>query len=412
MTDTIIRRIQSYKEYLIATRRYLHENPETDAHEEATSAFCRSEMIKLGFSVQMVTEYSFIAILDTGKPGKTIALRTDMDALNMDESPRNLSTEKVSYSKFLGKAHTCGHDAHMAMLLTASKVINEIRQDLVGKVVFVFESGEESDGTSTEIAEVLVQLGTDAIWGMHLAAHLSTGCISVDPGPRMSGIFMFEYRISGRGGHSSRPDQCVNPIIAAATIVSSLGNVVSSSLDPCDMGTVVPCILNGGTGRNIIPETCTIAGSGRYFNEKSYLVLEKKISQHVRSIASGFDCISEKTYGDGKGHGAPAVENDAKLSDIALRAIKKIAPEAIVDPQPPWMASEAFGEYCLKIPAIFAFIGIQDYAHGYGAPHHNQHFDFDESVLTLGVKAVTQFTIDFLGGEDSSDSSKKFPSKN
>lgn len=398
-TEKLLEQIAAREEELIALRRFFHENPETDAQEKETSAFCRRQMEQLGLSIHPVTEYSFYAVLDTGRPGRTLALRTDIDGLSMDESPENLAGKKVCCSKHPGKAHTCGHDGHMAMLLTASKVLCENRDELVGKLLFVFESGEETDSTSYQIADALAEEGVEAVWGMHLAAHIPEGVLSADPGPRMSGIYMFEYTITGRGGHSSRPDQCVNPLMAAAAIVSAFGNVVPSNLDPSDMGVAVPCVIQGGTGKNIIPEQCKIGGSGRFLREESRIKLEDSLTRLAESIAEGYGCTAKKTYGDQPGSGAPAVVNDPVLSQLAEKAIQKIAPQAFQGPQPPWMASEAFGEYCLRFPCVFAFLGIANQKEGYGAPHHNQHFDFNESVLHLGVEATVQFAVDFLGAK-------------
>lgn len=396
LVQDIRQQVQLLEDEIISIRRYLHENPEIDALEVETSAYCKQQMQNLGLVVTQVTEYGFYAILDTGKPGKTLALRTDLDGLCMQEDSYNLSGEKKCVSKQPGKAHCCGHDGHMAMLLTSAKILCANKQHLCGKIIYVFESGEESDGTAHIIAQALKDIGCNAIWGVHLAAHLPQGIISVDPGPRMAGIYMFEYTIKGKGGHSSRPDQATNPLLAAAAIVSAISSVVPCSVNPEEMAVTVPCTIHGGGGNNIIPEQCIIGGSGRFLHNETGVQLEKNVTMRANNIAAAYGCSCEKTYGDGSGHGAPAVFNDFNLSAIATRALNKILPESQKGPQPMWVASEAFGEYGLLFPTIFAFVGISNLDNGYGAPHHNGKFDFDEQVLSDGVMATVQFAHDYL----------------
>lgn len=406
-TTMIIREVEQLEEYLLLTRRFLHENPEIDAQEVQTSAFCRHELDKLGLTPQMVSENGFFAIIDSGNPGKNLVLRADMDGLALNESETNLTKKKLAVSKIPGRCHACGHDGHMAMLLGVAKILCRHIKEFSGRIILVFESGEETFCTTKQICTMLKREKADAIWAIHLNNSMPQGMISVDAGPRTTGLFEFDYTITGQGGHSSRPDQSVNPIFAAAAILSAFGGVVPLNLNPLDMGVVTPCIVRSGDARNVIPESCVIAGSGRFLKKEDYLQLNSKLDCLADGIARSYGCTCKRTHGYDLANGALPVINDQLLSDIAKTAILKIQPEANYH-QAPWMASETFGDYGEVLPSILAFLGIANLSQGFGAPHHNGNFDFDEKVLEIGVKATVQFAVDFL--KSSLQQSKKWMS--
>ena len=380
---------------MISERRQFHAWPEVGGEEKETAAYIEREMAKLGMKPRYAQDtLSAFYLLDTGKAGKTLVLRADMDALPMPEDRENLAGQKVCISRRDGYCHACGHDAHTAMLLAAARILQEKKDELKGKIWFLFESGEENGASYRQVCQVLQTLAADAIWGVHVTSFMPTGSISVQAGPRMAGAASFHIRISGRGGHGSRPDQAVNPVVAAAEIVCKLQSVVPLQLSPYDAGVMNVASVQGGETWNIIPQTCDIRGGMRYFSTAVFEKMQRQMEKIVEGVCLANGCRGE--FLD-TAFLMPPVDNDAGLAALAESAVEKICPGALVR-QEPWMASESFGRYQQIVPGVFAFLGMQDEALGSGALHHNGKFDVDEKCMPLGVAATVQFAVDFLRG--------------
>jgi amidohydrolase len=392
-TSKIIASVEAMKGDIIANRRYLHEHPEISGQEVETSKFAQEKMKELGLTPVMCGNIAFYCIIDSGKPGKTLALRADMDALAMPESETNLKQKKVALSKNPAACHACGHDGHVSMLIAAATYIAQHKDELTGRVMVVFESGEESQPSSWPfIVEALKKEKADAIWGIHLYAMTKAGTISVDAGPRMSGAGAFIFTIHGRGGHGSRPDQSINPVLAASEIVSKLQTVIPLNVAPDQAGVVTVAAMKGGEAWNIIPDTCTVSGGIRYFSLENYTKITDNMKNIIECLAAANHCTA--TYEQWPGKAFPVINNE-ELAAIAAAACDKVVPGARAK-EPAWMASESFGAYSDLIPGLFAFVGIADEALGSGAPHHNVKFDLNEDALVLGAKATLQFVSDYL----------------
>ncbi len=374
-------------------RRQFHAWPEVGGEEKETAAYIEREMAKLGL-VPCYAEDTLSAfyLLDTGRTGKTLVLRADIDGLPMPEDEENLAGRKACVSRREDCCHACGHDAHTAMLLAAARILSEKKEELRGKIWFLFESGEENGASYRQVCRVLETLEADAIWGVHVTSFMPTGTISLQAGPRMAGAGSFHIRLSGRGGHGSRPDQAVNPVVAAAEIVCKLQTVVPLQLSPYEAGVLNVASVQGGETWNIIPETCDIRGGMRYFSQ----AVMEKMQRQMKKIVEGV-CLANGCCGEflDTAFWMPPVNNDSQLAALAERAVEKIAPGALVR-QEPWMASESFGRYQQIVPGVFAFLGMKNDALGSGALHHNGKFDVDEDCMPLGVAATVQFARDFL----------------
>lgn len=394
-TKLIQESVAAQKDYLVATRRMLHENPEVSAYEFNTAAFIAEEMGKLGMEPIWVREKVAAGYLfDTGKPGKTLALRADIDALPMPEDTENLKQKKVAVSKNEGVCHACGHDGHVSMLLTAAKVLVANRDKLAGRILFMFESSEETGpfGTAPQLTELMLKEKAEAVWGMHLYAMMKTGTISVQAGPRMSGAGAFEIEIVGRGGHGSRPDQSINPVVTAAEIASKLQSIVSLEIAPDEAAVVAVTGLQGGVTWNIIPDTCKIIGGIRYFSVPNYHKIVGGIRRITDAVCQANNCTAN--YNSMPDVMLPVVNHPA-ISKIAEGAVDKVLPGMRIE-EPAWMASESFGRYQDAVPGVFAFVGIANEELGSGAAHHNVKFDLDEEALSIGACATLQFVSDFL----------------
>lgn len=381
-----------YEDYVIKMRREFHEHPEVAMKEKETSERIIKAIESLGLEYEIVEPYGIIATMKGGNPGKTVLLRADMDALPIQEDPSNLAGPKVVVSKNPGVGHLCGHDAHMAMLLGAMKVLDELKNSLCGTVLFCFEEGEETGGGVEAILDSLADKTVDACWGIHVYSELPSGKISVDPGPRMSASGGFSVTVRGRGGHGSRPDQTIDPIQCTAQIIVNLSSILSRELNPMEPGVVTVGFVKSGEVGNVIPDTATFGGTCRSFDLDVGLKIKEAFFRITENIAAAHRCTVDINY---RGPNLPVI-NDPTMSAVAAESIKNHLGEDCLTTCDPWMASESFGRYLNKYPGVFAFLGIANPAIGTGAPHHNPKFDVDESVLKLGVSATVQFVLDFL----------------
>lgn len=394
--DFILKNVSNLEEYLIFTRRYLHENPEVSHKEYQTSTFLKQEIKKLEFEIIETPGTGFIAILDTGKEGKTVALRTDIDALPIQENVMNLRKKKVSVSKNDGAMHACAHDGHMAIILAAAKILNEMKDLLAGKIIFMFEESEEAGGGAEQLIEILKNYKIDAIYGNHLVSFIEAGKISVDAGPVMAGAILVDFKVIGKGGHGSRPDLSISPIFGSANVLTALASAWSNQIDVTKTVTLGLGSINGGTVFNVIPDEVKITGSLRFYDSeegKKAINIMKTTSKHA---AMSQNCSVEFTEGANQIAVHPVI-NDIKLSKIARDGINEILP-GVLTQGVKWFASESFSKYNCLAPIVFAFVGIKNLEEGMGAEHHNEFFDMDEKALYYGTAAQVKFVYDYLRG--------------
>lgn len=378
----------------IDIRAYLHKYPEISTQEFETSKYLKGKVEEDGLIVENIPgSTGFTALWDTGISGKTLGIRTDIDALPIEESLNNLAGQRKYISKNPGAMHACGHDGHMAIVLTVIKMIKEMKNELAGKIYFIFEEAEETGEGIQSMIKHLESKEIDAIYGNHLAAFLDSGKICVDEGPRMAGAILVDFTVHGKGGHGSRPDLSINPLFASAQILSALTNAWANRIDVTKTVTLGLTQIHGGTANNVIPDKVTIAGSLRFFDEEEgekALLLAKKvidITAQAHECTVEFDPLFDIA-------GKPVI-NDKKLSQQAQKGIKELLPNALVH-DVTWFASESFNQYSKIAPTVFAFVGIKDEEYGSGAEHHNNKFDVDDKALINGVLATTKFAVDFL----------------
>ena len=373
----------------------LHRHPELSMKTERTSRFVQAELERLGFAWERVGTHSIVAFWETGRPGKTLLLRADMDALPLDEEPQNDRRPKAAVSENPGVCHACGHDAHTAMLLGACRVLKGMEEELSGKLYIVFEEAEENGGVCDEMEAYFADIHLDGAWAIHVYAKLDTGKISVTPGQRMAGFGQFAFKVHGKGGHSSRPDLCKNPIFVTSAI---LQNLQSAWVNMRDVTKVVPLsvgIIQSGTKPNIIPETCEFWGSIRYFEVETGRRCQEIIKQVTEDTAKVFGCEVERF---GYIFGENIAETDPACSALATRALSdQLGAEALQDTDP-WYASETFAIYTRHCPGVFAFLGCKNEEAGYTADHHHPRFEVDPDCLLMGVEATSRYALDFLRG--------------
>lgn len=388
----ILEEINKDKNKLIDQRRKLHTLAEVSSKEYRTSAYLKDEVRKLGLPIVEVEGTGFYAILDSKRDGKTIGLRTDIDALPICEAETNLSQKRIVVSEDKEVFHACGHDGHMAILLSTMRILKKNIDKLKGKIIFIFEEGEETGIGVFKMIDKLKDENIDFFYGNHLASFLKTGEIALDPGAIMAGFAMVDFTIKGVGGHSSRPDKAVSPIFAQAAVIQSLASAFVNRLDPNQTVTLGLSTIHGGKAHNVIAEEVRIDGTMRYFDreevDKAISLIENVGSQVASAHGCKFIVNTLKPEYD-------PVINDSDLSRIMKEELRDYFGENLKEGIK-WYASESYELYGKLAPALFSLVGIANEDKGSGAEHHTALFDLDEDALENAVFAMVKFATIFL----------------
>lgn len=381
------------KSKLVAWRRYLHQHPELSFQEKQTSQFVYDTLQSFG-SLEVVrpTPYSVMAILKGRKPGKTIAIRADMDALPIQEE-----TEKEYTSVVPGVMHACGHDGHTAILLGTAEIMAQHKDELEGEVRFLFQHAEEQyPGGAEEMVAAGVMKGVDAVIGLHVMSGLETGKIGIVYGPMMAAPDVFQIQVQGKGGHAAHPQETVDPIVIGAQIITNLQHIVSRGTGAFDQRIVSVTQFHAGTADNIIPDSALLLGTVRCFREELRKDAEQKINQIVKGIteAHGASYTYQYRYGY-----RPVINTDSITAIIEQSAVELFGKEAVVY-TPPSMGGEDFSAFLQQAKGCFFKVGSGNQEKGTMYSHHHPRFDIDEDALVIGVQMFLQATEHLLGSKD------------
>ncbi len=275
----ILKESKGMLDYAIKVRRHLHVNAEPTSYELETIKYIMSELDTMGIPYENIPDGGVLGYIQGPHEGKTVLLRADCDALGMKESPNNAKGPKVCVSKNDNAAHMCGHDSHVAMLLSAAKILNDNKDQLQGRVILLFERGEEGGGCIYYVMKHIKEKGIkiDSCWGNHISVKFPAGTVSIQGGPINSGASSFEVEIIGKGGHGSRPDMSNNPVDCFVAIMNGIKDVRMKYIHPSSPLTYSVCVVQSGTKRNVIPETLTFAGTCRYYDTESGRVFRQKL---------------------------------------------------------------------------------------------------------------------------------------
>ena len=382
---------ESYSDYIIARRRYYHQHPELSFKEWETTKALIEDVKAMGITdIQTFDDYTgFVATLDTGRPGRTVMLRSDIDALPVKEQ-----TGLPFASQNEGVMHACGHDNHIAMLLGAMKVLCDVKDEIKGgKIKFIFQAAEEVGYGSRYYVEHGVLDGVDAIFGMHIWGTFDAPFVSVDGGNRMASMDNFNIKVKGLQSHGSAPQDGHDAIVAASAIVLALQTFVSRVNNPINPLVLSVGKFHGGAMYNIICPDVELVGTIRTYSRELRKEMEGKLRQIIESTAAAHFCEAEFEFIPL----LPAVINDnAELNEIAQNAALKLFGTEGVKEMPTLMGSEDFALFMEKVPGFFAFIGTRNVAKGITATNHNEKFTSDEDVLYRGSALTAQFAVDFL----------------
>ncbi len=373
---------------VVEWRRDFHRHPDLGFEERRTSQVVRDFLEATGIEVRTCGKTGLRGLLRGGTPGRTVALRADMDALPLAEL-----NEHDYRSENPGVMHACGHDGHMAMLMGAARVLAARRETLAGNVVFLFQPSEEAPpGGAPLMVEEGALDGVDAIFGIHLWQPLPSGVVGLRAGAAMAQADEFEVTIHGRGGHASQPDVTVDPVVVASHVVVAAQTIVSRFANPLEPAVVSFTTIHGGRIHNIIPDTVTMTGTVRTLDLDTQRAIKQRLGEVCEQTCRLFGATAEFTYNDGY----PPLVNDAASVDLVRRVAARELGANRVATIPPAMGGEDFAYYLQRVPGAFVMLGIgSDRPH----PHHNARFDVDESVLPLGVRLMTAVALEMLGAK-------------
>lgn len=375
--------------YVIQCRHYLHSHPELSTKEVNTTRFIKEELEKMGVEVQEFEGITgCVGTIKGDKPGKTVMLRADIDALPITENPG-----KSYCSLNLGVMHACGHDCHTSMLLGAAKILSAHRDEIHGTVKLIFQMAEEIGRKSEEYVKRGALEGVDAIFGMHIWSAVPAGKVNFESGERMACSDRFTIKIHGKSSHGSAPHEGKDAIIAGAAAIQALQTIPSRINNPFNALVVTVGIFNGGTKENIIADQAELTGTVRAFNREFRNSMPEVIKSVVEPVVKGYGCSAEVDYYFGP---SPLINDHEDLVQIARGAASKEMGEDALIPLKKMTGAEDFSVYMETVPGVFGYLGCRNEEKGIIAAHHHPAFDVDEDVLYHGTGIYVQFALDYL----------------
>jgi amidohydrolase len=375
---------------VVAWRRHLHRNPELSYEERETARFIAETLEGFGgLKVERPSDTSVVARLVTGRPGRTLAIRADIDALPIrEESGVEYASERD------GVMHACGHDGHAAMLLGAAAELAARAGELAGEVRFLFQPAEERPpgGAAALVAGGALE-SVDLVTGCHLWTPLPCGEVAVRPGPAMAAADFFTLTITGKGGHAALPHAAIDTVAVAAQVVTNLQHIVSRRVDPLAGAVVSVSTFHAGDAPNVLPERAELGGTVRTFEADLRARMPELLEEVARGITSAHGAGYELDYT----FGYRPVVNDAEVTGLVTRALSGVE-GAELSELAPIMGGDDFSAYQAEAPGCYFFVGAGSEEAGAIWPHHHPRFRIDERALEIGVRAHVRTAVAALGG--------------
>ena len=393
---------------VIQWRRYIHQNPELSNREFETAKYVEEFLRSLGMEVHTgVAITGVVGVLDSGKPGPTVALRADMDGLpvlEVNDLPWRSKARGVFNGNDVPVSHACGHDTHVAMLMGAATILSEMKSGLRGKVKFIFQPAEEGAPAGERGgAEVMVEEGVlknpdvDVIFGLHIWAGLDVGTVAYREGGIMAAVDPFKIVVKGKQAHGAYPWLSVDPVVTSAQIIMGLQTIVSRELTLVDDGAVITVgKIQGGVRSNIIPSEVEMVGTIRTLNEKARDHIYEALPRKVNAIAESMGATTEITLP--LDYNYPVTYNDPELMRKMLPTLVRTAGQENVENRKATTGAEDFSFFQEEVPGVYLFLGGKplDVEPKDAPAHHTPEFFVHDDGMKLGVKLLTNMTIDYM----------------
>ena len=380
-----------YEAYIIEMRRWFHRHPELSLKEQNTSRKIQEELQGMGIPFEVLAPNCGVAAtIKGGKEGKTIALRADIDALPVKEE-----TGLEFTSENEGVMHACGHDAHIAMMLGAAKVLNEVKEELAGTVICVFQVAEETGFGYKEVLDYFDSIGgVDSVIGLHIWSTLPEGEILLIPNSVFAGGVGYDLTVKGEGGHGGRPDLVKDPIKAACEMVLKFASIPSNFYDVLDHSVVNVGRIEAGTIGNVFPSEAKLYGGFRWYKPGGDKVILEKMHQIARGVCAMYGVDYELVINGG----VPPVSNNAELISRAKGLVKDVDGLELAKQTDPICAGDNFGYILERYKGFYGVLGAEK-AGDTVYPQHHCKFDLDEKAFRKGSEFMARFAIDFLNAE-------------
>lgn len=380
--------VQEQKDQIIRIRRELHQIPESGYTEKKTSARVADHLKTAGLDVRTgIAQYGVVGLLRTERPGPTLMIRADMDALPVTEQ-----TGLPFSSTHAGAMHACGHDAHMAMVLGAALVLGRMKESLKGNIKFIFQPAEEGPGGAKPMIEegVMENPKVDYAVGCHLWPAIPEGTIGVKAGPIMAAMNRFDIRIIGSEGHGAMPHLCVDALEVGTQVVNALQRIVSRHMNPLKPTVVSVGAFHAGKAFNIIPGEAELCGTTRTFDLEIWNTWEPRIRKILQGVCDSMGARFELKFD----FGYPPTINDPFMADLVRRCAEEVVgPDKVLEPEPT-MGGEDMSYYLQRAKGCFFFLGV---GRPGCAPLHNAKFDFNEDVLLIGIETYCRIALGLPG---------------
>ena len=391
LQKVILQKARDYFDYMVQSRRYLHKNPEISFKEYDTTDYIIHELKKIGLDADRPLETGCVAVIEGNPSDRVIALRADIDALAMEEEG---DAKAAFLSERAGAAHCCGHDAHTANLLGVANIIQDLKDNLDGKVVLIFQPGEESlPGGGRLLIETgyLQKLGVQEIYGLHTNPNFKPGEVAFREGPIMARPDEFEIEITGKGGHAASPHLTVDPIVVMAEIITRFQSIVSRSVNPTESAVVTVGKIKAGSTYNVIPEKAEMIGTVRTFSKETAFLVSGRMEKILQGAAAAYGI----TYSFDFNEGYPAVINDETCTQKLSTAAEKILGSgSVIQMDNPIMAGEDFAFYQQQFPGAFFMLGSGTDASDSKWSWHHPRYNVDEEAFLTGSALMAGIALD------------------
>ncbi len=378
-SELIWKRIIELEDWVVAIRRDLHRHPELGTEEHWTSERIAGLLREMAIPFQRMAGTGIVGLIGGGRPGKTVALRADMDGLPIQEA-----TDLEYASLHPGKMHACGHDAHTAILIGAARVLNDMKERLAGTVKLFFQPAEETDGGAKPMIEAgcMKDPNVDYVLGLHVTPYAEAGQVLIRYGKITAASDIVKLSVQGRSSHAAYPEESVDAIVIAAQLITALQTIVSRNLSPLDSGVLTFGTIRGGVKENVIADEVSLTGTIRTLDPQTRRLMKERVAALVANLCQAMGGSGTVRFEEGY---PPTINHDEVTRVVEANAKALLGVVNVLDKEHPSMGVEDFSYFCQAAPGAFYYLGCGNRAQGITAPGHHPGFRIDETCLRTGI---------------------------